>query len=327
MCMCEYPVPVSGSPRSIRAYHSVSRGDELVVQPIPVSEQLLEQCSPGKLLPGKSLPDLPPKKTYSLITLDSSSLQRIATEAFEFCLTHTRKTEFRRLAETLRANLTSSQNYTNQAHSINLSDPDVLQRHLKTRFQQLNTSVRLELWQESFRTAEDINGLIGLSKKVPKNHVMSAFYEKMIKVFGVGDNHLFHAARYNNYFTIQSSIVADQPDKLKKLSGLVLLSALAVPVVGLNASANESPKKMRERARKTQTDALIRGLLKKSSPDLRSLYKILEGDFHPLSITSEIQPILQQLSEDEETKRYVEPLKEVVLTRLSFSNSLKSMIL
>ncbi|KAA1074380.1 eukaryotic translation initiation factor 3 subunit A [Puccinia graminis f. sp. tritici] len=268
--------------------------------------------------------------------------QQIATEAFEFCLTHTRKTEFRRLAETLRSNLASSQKYTNQAHSINLSDPDVLQRHLETRFQQLNTSVKLELWQESFRTAEDINGLIGLSKKVPKNHVMSAFYEKMIRVFGVGENHLFHAAAYNKYFTIQANVAADQPDKLKKLSGLVLLSALAVPVVGSSTSTNEPQRKMRDNEEDSNSlnktklgrlasllgltslptranllkDALMRGVLKKSSPELHSLYEILEVDFHPLSITSKIQPILQQLSEDEETKRYVEPLKEVVLTRL-----------
>lgn len=267
--------------------------------------------------------------------------QQVASEAFDFCLTHTRKTEFRRLAETLRSNLASSQKYTNQAHSINLSDPDVLQRHLETRFQQLNTSVKLELWQESFRTAEDINGLISLSKKVPKSHVMSAFYEKMIKVFGVGENHLFHAAAYNKYFTIQSSILADQPDKLKRLSGLVLLSVLAVPAVGPN-QFSDSYKKTRDNEddssslNKTKMgrlasilglnsvptrpgllkDALLKGVLKRSSPELVSLYEILEVDFHPLSITSKIQPILQQLAEDEETTRYVEPLKEVVLTRL-----------
>lgn len=268
--------------------------------------------------------------------------QQIATEAFEFCLTHTRKTEFRRLAETLRSNLASSQKYTNQAHSINLSDPEVLQRHLETRFHQLNTSVKLELWQESFRTAEDINGLISLSKKVPKNHVMSAFYEKMIKVFGVGENHLFHAAAYNKYFTIQSNIVADQAEKLKKLSGLVLLSALAVPVVGPNPSANETYRKARDNEEDSNSlnktklgrlasllgltsvptranllkDAITRGILKKAPEELRSLYEILEVDFHPLSITSKIQPILQLLAENEETTRYVEPLKEVVLTRL-----------
>lgn len=257
-------------------------------------------------------------------------------------MTHTRKTEFRRLAETLRSNLTSSQKYANQAHSINLSDPEVLQRHLDTRFQQLNTSVKLELWQESFRTAEDINGLIGLSKKVPKNHVMCSFYEKMVKVFGVGENYLFHAAAYNKYYAIQVNVLADQPEKLEKLASLVLLSALAVPIVNTNAATADVTKKSRDNEdeqnnlSKTKSgrlasllglsslptrtnllkDTLNRGTLKKSSTDLQSLYEILEVDFHPLSITSKIQPILQRLSEDAETVRYVEPLKEVVLTRL-----------
>ncbi|EGG00634.1 uncharacterized protein MELLADRAFT_118000 [Melampsora larici-populina 98AG31] len=268
--------------------------------------------------------------------------QQIATEAFEFCLTHTRKTEFRRLAETLRSNLTSSQKYANQAHSINLSDPEVLQRHLDTRFHQLNTSVKLELWQESFRTAEDINGLISLSKKTPKNNVMCSFYEKMIKVFGVGESHLFHAAAYNKYYAIQVNSLADQPEKLEKLASLVLLSALAVPIVNSNAPANELAKKGRENeddssnlsksksgrlasilgltSLPTRTnlvkDTLNRGTLKRSSADLQALYQILEVDFHPLSITRKIRPILQRLSEDSETARYVEPLKDVVMTRL-----------
>ncbi|CAH7668535.1 translation initiation factor eIF3a [Phakopsora pachyrhizi] len=268
--------------------------------------------------------------------------QQVASEAFEFCLAHDRKTEFRRLSETLRSNLASSQKYSNQAHSINLSDPEVLQRHLETRFQQLNTSVSLELWQESFRTAEDINGLISLSKKVPKNHVMSSFYEKMIKVFGVGENHLFHAAAYNKYFAIQSNALNDQPEKLKKLASLVMLSALSVPSVSSSSTSNELSKKNRDNEDDTNAlnktksgrlatllglnslptrsnllkDAIVRGALKKSSSDIHSLYEILEVDFHPLSITSKIQPILQRLGEEEETMRYVEPLKEVVLTRL-----------
>lgn len=150
-------------------------------------------------------------------------------------MTHQRKTEFRRLSETLRSHLSSSQKYSNQSHSINLNDSETLQRHLDTRFQQLNTAVDLELWQEAFRTAEDIHGLIGMSKRAPKASMMASFYEKMVKVFGVGQNYLFHAAAYGKLYALHAARAAASGDKaedveLEKLSSLVLLSALAVPI-------------------------------------------------------------------------------------------------
>ncbi|KAG9088317.1 eukaryotic translation initiation factor 3 subunit A [Ceratobasidium sp. 392] len=52
-----------------------------------------------------------------------------------------------------------------QTHSINLADPDTLQRHPGTRFAQPNTSVELSLSQEAFRSAEDIHNLLTMSKK------------------------------------------------------------------------------------------------------------------------------------------------------------------
>lgn len=61
---------------------------------------------------------------------------------------------------------------------------------------------------------------------------------------------------------------------------------------------------------------LNRHVLKRVSPELRQLYNILEVDFHPLSITSKIEPILASLEKNPETARYVEPLKDVVLARL-----------
>ncbi|BGP12923.1 hypothetical protein JCM10213_004342 [Rhodosporidiobolus nylandii] len=266
--------------------------------------------------------------------------QTVCHEAFQFCLQHQRKTEFRRLCETLRSHLASSQKYTHQAHSINLNEPDTLQRHLDTRFQQLNTAVELELWQEAFRTAEDIHTLVGMSKRAPKASMMASFYDKMAKVFAVGNNFLFHAAAYGKLYGLHAqrvalSNVAEGTDaELEKLASLVLLSALAVPLgsgveTGKRADGEEGESKGRlgrlaaliglagapTRAGLI-TDALNRHVLKRVSPELRSLYNILEVDFHPLSITSKIEPILAQLEQNPDTARYVAPLKDVVLARL-----------
>lgn len=65
-----------------------------------------------------------------------------------------------------------------------------------------------------------------------------------------------------------------------------------------------------------RTPQLNRNVLKRVSPELRDLYTILEVDFHPLSITAKIEPILAALASKPETARYVEPLKDVVLARL-----------
>ncbi|GAA5835908.1 hypothetical protein JCM3766R1_005094 [Sporobolomyces carnicolor] len=266
--------------------------------------------------------------------------QTVSQDAFQFCLTYQRKTEFRRLCETLRSHLTSSQKYTHQTHSINLNDPDTLQRHLDTRFQQLNTAVELELWQEAFRTAEDIHTLLSMSKRAPKASMMASFYDKMSKVFAVGQNFLFHAAAYGKLYGLHAARAAlagdqGQDAELEKLSALVLLSALAVPL----GSGVETAKRI-ENGEEGETkgrlgrlaallgltaaptraglinDSLNRHVLKRVSPELRSLYNILEVDFHPLSITAKIEPILASLEKNPETARYVAPLKDVVLARL-----------
>ncbi|GAA5902113.1 hypothetical protein JCM6882_006704 [Rhodosporidiobolus microsporus] len=264
--------------------------------------------------------------------------QTVSHEAFQFCLKHQRKTEFRRLCETLRSHLASSQKYTHQAHSINLNEPDTLQRHLDTRFQQLNTAVELELWQEGFRTAEDIHTLVSMSKRAPKASMMASFYDKMAKVFAVGNNFLFHAASNGKLYALHAARVAATGDghdaELEKLASVVLLSALAVPLgSGVESAKRVDGEEGESKGRIGRLAALIglaaaptragliadvlnRHVLKRVSPELRSLYNILEVDFHPLSITSKIEPILAQLEQNPETARYVAPLKDVVLARL-----------
>jgi len=275
--------------------------------------------------------------------------QSTANQAFQFCLKYTRKTEFRRLCELLRNHMQNAAKYASQMHAINLNDPDTLQRHLDTRFQQLNAAVELELWQEAFRSVEDIHTLLTLSKRNPKATMMANYYEKLTRIFLVADNQLFHAAawiRYYNHLRTSAAAVAagtatkrESPvtseAEITRVASYVILSALAIPVISTTRSRgnvinNDEANRKNKTSRLTNLlfinnsptraglfkEALSRGLLKRARPEIRELYNILEVDFHPLSICKKISPILLQIAEDPEMKKYVLPLQQVILTRL-----------
>ncbi|KAH8431764.1 putative eukaryotic translation initiation factor 3 subunit EifCa [Aspergillus melleus] len=274
--------------------------------------------------------------------------QTTALQAFQFCLKYTRKTEFRRLCELLRNHVQNAAKYSAQMHAINLSDPDTLQRHLDTRFQQLNVAVELELWQEAFRSIEDIHTLLSLSKRPAKNVMMANYYEKLARIFLVSENYLFHAAAWSRYYNLlrqsAATLAAGQGTKkenpsvtdadMTKAASFVLLSALAIPVISTSRSrgalVDVDEVRKNKNTRLTNLlgmaqsptravlfkDALNKGMLKRARPEIRDLYNILEVDFHPLSICKKITPILKQIGADPEMEKYVGPLQQVILTRL-----------
>ncbi|KHJ32925.1 putative eukaryotic translation initiation factor 3 subunit a [Erysiphe necator] len=274
--------------------------------------------------------------------------QNTAMQAFGFCLEYTRKTEFRRLCELLRNHVQTAAKYSTQMNAINLNDPDTLQRHLETRFQQLNVAVELELWQEAFRSIEDIHTLLNLSKRPPKNIMMANYFEKLTRIFLVAENYLFHAAAWSRYYNLlrqSASMVASGQGKksdnpatseadFSKAASFVLISALAIPVISTSRSRGAlvdlDEAKKSKNSRLTHLlgmsqaptravlfkDAMSKGLLKRARPEIRELYRILEVEFHPLSICQKISPILSKISADIDMEKYVVPLQQVILTRL-----------
>ncbi|KAN0062950.1 eukaryotic translation initiation factor 3 subunit A [Thecaphora frezii] len=267
--------------------------------------------------------------------------QQIANQALKFCLQYQRKTEFRRLCEVLRQHLQNVARYSHHAHAINLTDQDTLQRHLDTRFAQLNCAVELELWQEAFRSVEDVHNLLTMAKKAPRPAMMADYYEKLARIFMVSDNNLFHAAAWNRYYALARG-AAKSDEEHTRMASYVLISALAVPVISSNApgtgNMNKSKSDFLQGDQETRSrtgrltsllglsrtptragllkEALNRDILKRARPELRELHNILEVEFHPLSICAKIQPILAQIAEDPEMATYVQPLHSVVLTRL-----------
>ncbi|KAK3333981.1 eukaryotic translation initiation factor 3 subunit A [Cercophora scortea] len=234
--------------------------------------------------------------------------QSTAMQAFDFCLKYARKTEFRRLCELLRNHVQTAAKYSAQMHAINLNDPDTLQRHLETRFQQLNVAVELELWQEAFRSVEDIHTLLNLSKRPAKNIMMANYYEKLTRIFLVGENYLFHAAAWSRYYNLlrQSAALvatgqskkADNPPSteadLQKAATFVILSALSIPVISTSRSRGAmvdfDEARKNKNSRLTHLlgmsqapsraglfrDALSKSLLRRARPQIRDLYNILE---------------------------------------------------
>ena len=92
--------------------------------------------------------------------------QHTARNAFKFCLQYQRGSEFRRLCEILRQHLTFIQSVTRrnadkgddaQPNTVDLTLPETQKLYLTTRFAQLHAASELELWQEAYRTIEDIH--------------------------------------------------------------------------------------------------------------------------------------------------------------------------
>lgn len=164
------------------------------------------------------------------------------------------------MCETLRLHLANVAKYSQQPHSINLSDPDTLQRHLDTRFAQLNASVELELWQEAFRSVEDIHNLLTLAKKAPRPAMMANYYEKLTRIFLTSGNALYHAAAWSRYYSVARATGGKTEEELAQLAGLVLVSALAIPVSLIDGEDEEVKGK----------SARLTALLGLSKPPTRS---------------------------------------------------------
>ncbi|KAI8059279.1 hypothetical protein BC940DRAFT_313920 [Gongronella butleri] len=260
---------------------------------------------------------------------------QVTNKALQFCLVYSRKTEFRRLCEILRNHFQNVSKYSHQPHSINLNDPDTLQQYLEVRFNQLNAAAELELWQEAFKSVEDIYNLLTSSKRPPKLEMLANYYHHLTKIFMVSEDYLFHSTAWNKYSNLARSIQKNiSEEDHSRMASIVLLSALAIPIITttktrpgyLEADEYRIQKHTRLSnlmglaAPPTRTgllkEALNKNILSRVRPEIRDLYNILEVQFHPLSICKKINPIMTKLAEDKEMSLYVRPLHQVILTRL-----------
>lgn len=274
----------------------------------------------------------------------SSAVQK----AYQFCVKYNRKYEFRRLCDLLRVQTLHAQNqqpytyqppqnhhhyhqqpYYNRSNDIiDFQSPETLQRYLDTRFAQLNYAVDLELWQEAFRTVEDIFHLISISKRLPKPTMMVNYYQKLAKIFLVSDNSLFHAAAWLRFYNLYSQSPNVTPEELSLYSSTFLLSTLSIQQDSSSNPNDESSKRSNEKLASLlklnqipTRDSLLQNATNKNvfdyvHPSIKKLYELLETNFHPLQIRKELNEIIPQIESNPSFAVYIKPLTQVLINRI-----------
>lgn len=269
--------------------------------------------------------------------------KNVVERCFDFCLKYSRKTEFRRLCDLLRSHLQAAAYQaklppqTQQLNPIDLGDPETLQRYLDTRFDQLNVAVKLELWQEAFRSVEDIHTLLTVSKRPAKLSSMANYYENLARIFLVSGNLLFHAAAWSRYYSLVLQARSVPENELTRIATSYMLSVLAIPPTGpinngaiINGSNSVSDEQKNRYTRLSSllnltkiptresllSSALNKNVLAHVRPEIKDLYRILEVDFHPLSIKKRISPVIEKIGADSNYSAYIRSLYQVILARL-----------
>ncbi|EOY11582.1 hypothetical protein SCA6_003314 [Theobroma cacao] len=264
-------------------------------------------------------------RTVLEILRNNSKLEALyamtAHRAFQFCKQYKRSTEFRRLCEIIRNHLANLNKYKDQRDRPDLSAPESLQLYLDTRVEQLKIATELGLWQEAFRSVEDIHGLMSIVKKTPKASLMVVYYAKLTEIFWISASHLYHAYAWLKLFTLQKSFNKNLSQKdLQLIASAVVLAALSVSpydqtsaashlelenekernlrmanLIGFNLEPKLENREVLSRS-SLLTELVSKGVLSCATQEVKDLYHILEHEFLPLDVASKIQPLLIKIS-------------------------------
>ncbi|GAV87136.1 PCI domain-containing protein [Cephalotus follicularis] len=264
-------------------------------------------------------------RTVLEILRNNSKLESLyamtAHRAFQFCKQYKRTTEFRRLCEIIRNHLANLNKYRDQRDRPDLSAPESLQLYLDTRFEQLKIATELELWQEAFRSIEDIHGLMCMVKKTPKASLMVVYYAKLTEIFWISASHLNHAYAWFKLFNLQKTFNKNLSQKdLQLIASSVVLAALSVApydqrsgashmelenekernmkmasLIGFNLDPKFENREVHSRS-SVLSELVSKGVLSCATQEVKDLYHLLEHDFFPLDLASKIQPLLTKIS-------------------------------
>jgi len=269
----------------------------------------------------------------------------IARQSFAFCIKYQRRNEFRKLCDLLRLHLSQLQKNLSAAHGnanqrINIADSLSIMQ--ETRLIQLDTAIQMELWQEAYKSTEDLHNLMQLSKEKEKRSIKPQsyvnYFDKLSLIFWKGGNRLFHSAallqKYNIYKDMKKSFTGEEASEQ---ATRVLLATLSIAEDYDTSSILTKHLDMEDMhlGNVRVLSALLRlpiaptrkGILKEiarlnipeiSQGPVGRLYRLMEVDFAPLEVAKLIETELDAINKvgREEFSQYIEPIRAVVATKI-----------
>ena len=276
-----------------------------------------------------------------------------AHRAYNFCVTYKRGPEFRRLCDLIRLHLTNLNRFKDQRDRPDITNPETLNLYLSTRFEQLRYAAELGMYQEAFRTVEDIHTLQALAGRQPHPLTMVAYYTRLQKVFWNSDCQLYHAyAWYKIYSLSRQHNKALKENDLRLMATHCVLAVLSVlPYDRAAVGGVHDPELVREKQERVSSilgfkdetgnssavsraslvaELRTKGLLELCVPEVRSIFDLLEGEFDPMGMFTKAEPKIAAIEAlgatmaftpgfpDQEAgfEKYSEPLKRLAVLQM-----------
>lgn len=255
---------------------------------------------------------------------------KTAVAVMNFCVSSERKQDFRRIGDLLRGhwNQLESGVAPNNLATV-LSGSVSIQYLFSVRFEYLNFAIKLELWQEAFKTVEDISGICAVIKRQPPPQMLANYYEKLAQLFWVSRNYVFHAYAWLRFYILSKNQNRNLSENdLQKMASLVLVSALAVPIespqlndqyfeYNIQKEKNTHLTALLGLSSNLRRDNLLKEIVAHAipsvvNPELRGIFHLIEEKFHPLELSKSLEKTFQFIQEQPSLSRYSRDRKSVV---------------
>jgi len=263
----------------------------------------------------------------------------ICERAHVFLVKHNRKSDFRRACDVIRKHLAN-------IHRLSTMDPanlkpwqkmngvklthSVIELQLQTRFSQLKSAAKLQLWNQAFNTMDEIQGIFEMGQKMPSPQTLAKYYALLTSVMWSAGNMLLHAfCMYEEYKLRKKH---QKGAKLGMMATQLMLAAMCVPqersqkkrIGGMDID-QEKNRRMAHMLNLT-ADVPSRTLLLEElrllkverdvTPELRPLFGLLRDKFNALGMVKEMQQMMEIIKKEPLVTKYVQPMQRLVVIAL-----------